>query len=217
MDQDHHVIGTIESRCSAVLAEDNNKSQNNRKRKRGRPRGNTKKIDRTIRVPLAVGRQTRMSKKVAECLQKCVENVDQLRKKKDELAKQIEECNDSIEVQHKRAAHAAAAISIHMVDSLKTVRSQKARHEHAKRHPRNKRRRKVYVPYTRMQLRNALESLVEGHKTTHTTEQAKRVATSVRRTARIYMDGKHVTLGRILKKHDVIAKIKTLSRYVTYA
>ena len=205
-------VGSIESRCAAVLVETDQNLQN--KRKRGRPRvTNKKKTCRTVPAPLAVGRQTRMSKKVAECLQKCVENVDVLRKKKEELAKQIEECDDSIEKQHKRAAHAATAISLHMVDSFTTVRSQEARHKHVKANPRKIRRRKVRVHYTRIQLRKALESLVQGHKTVHATEAAKRASTSVRRAARIYMDGKHVTLGRILKKHNVIDKIKTLSLY----
>ena len=205
---------SIESCCAAVLAESNQNLQ--KKRKRGRPRGKTKKnLCRTIPAPLAVGRRTRMSLKVAECLQKCVENVDVLRHKKAELARQITECDDEIEANHKRAAHAATAISLHMVDSFTTRTSQNARHERAKAHPRKvRKRRKTRVRYTRTHLRNALESLVVGHKTEHSTAAEKRAATSVRRAALIHMDGKHVTLGRILKKHNVIEKIKTLSLYV---
>lgn len=188
-----------------------------KKRKRGRPPSSTRqplqqRICRRIPTPLVVGRRTRMSEKVAECIDNCKENVAEIVRRKKNLQREIEQCDKAIEVQHQKAAHAASAVSINMVDAFKTKRSQEARRRHVKGKPRRKMRRGARVEYTRQHLRNALEYLVEGHKSEHATKSDARAATSVRRAARLYMDGKHVTLGRILKKHDVIEKIKSMSR-----
>ena len=173
-----------------------------------------------IPTPLAVGRRTRMSIKVNECLDKCHDKIDELMKKKKELARQLAEqkqaIEDAIESEQQKAADAVAAVSARILDTLQTKRANAARHKHvterAKRGVRKKGSRKAHIPYTRTHLRNALECLVEGHKGIHPTAGAAKAAQSVRRAARLFMNGKHVTLGRILKKHDFVAKIATMSR-----
>ena len=70
--------GTIESQCSAVLE---TIEEPLRKRRRGRPRSKKNKkqsTDKTIPTPLAVGRRTRMSIKVQECLDNCHDKIDEL-------------------------------------------------------------------------------------------------------------------------------------------
>lgn len=220
-DATHEGQSVIESRCSAVLETIERPIQ---KRKRGRPRSKkskTKNIERMVINPLAVGRQTRMSTKVNECLEACSDKIDELLKKKKEVQRQLVEkkqaIDDAIETEQQKAADAVAASSLRMVDALQTKRANASRRKHvtqrAARQPRRKRIRKIRIPYTRTHLRHALECLVDGYKGNHPTLAAAKAAQSVRRAARLFMDGKHMTLGRILKKHDFVAKIETMSRF----
>ena len=162
-----------------------------------------------------------MSIKVSECLDKCHDKIDELIKKKKELERQLAEqkraLDDAIEAEQQKAADAVSAVSVRMIDALQTKRACDARRKHvtqrAKRGARKKKgSRKSRIPYTRTQLREALECLVEGHKGVHPTLSAAKAAQSVRRAARLFMDGKHITLGRILKKHNFVEKIATMSR-----
>ena len=123
----------------------------------------------------------------------------------------MEEHDREIESEQIKAAHAAKAVSLRAMDSFMTKRSEAARRQHVKGKPRRKKIRKTLARYTRQQLRNALESLVTGHKTDHPTKSAAREATSVRRAARLFLDNRYTTLGRILREHDVVVKIQSMT------
>ena len=209
-------VGLIESNCAAVLAEHENSPC---KRKRGRPKKKGvphNDIRRTISTPLAVGRKTRMSVKVAECLESCKENIAELIRKKKQLEQEIAENEAEIAREQLKAAQSSVAASLRVIDSLNTKRADEARRKFVKGQRRRKKVRKTRVPYTRRQLREALESLVEGHKSVHPTKAEAKVATSVRRAARLFMDNKYSTLQRIVQKHDFVAKIQSMSRYIIY-
>ena len=203
---------TIEDNCAAVLAEH---EATPRKRKRGRPRKHEikKTQEKTVPTPLAMGRRTRMSTKVAEFIDECNENVNDFNRKKKQLQAQLDRLDEEIECEQDKAAKALNVASIKLLDAMKTKSAQAARRDYVR--GKGNRRRKLRctrrVPYTRTQLRNALECLVRGHKASYTSKSAERSGKSSRRAAILFMDGKRTTLNRILKKHDVIAKIKAMS------
>ena len=73
------------------------------------------------------------------------------------------------------------------------------------------------VRYTKQQLTSALQWFVIGYKTTSfTTLSARRRARSVRQAARLFMDNKYSILQRIVLRHNVIEKIKTMTRYLLH-